>query len=248
MVINRKTISGMMILVLALVAWYAGGEGIAETSSSGGVPETVKLGSLAKSYEPVGFSHEKHSSFADDCASCHHNSPAGETPACGACHPASAGSTKSDAPELKEAYHKQCIDCHNEFGVGPTGCMECHTKKTVVKTTSAPGGKQPKLTVQDGPETCTINSLEKIYQPVEFPHNLHAEMSGDCTECHHHSPAGETPACGGCHGEPFNPKNLNMPGLKGAYHLQCLGCHREMGVGSTGCSGECHIKKTDESG
>jgi hypothetical protein len=248
MVIDRKTLSAIMILALILVVWYAGGEGIAETSSSGGIPETVKLGSLAKSYEPVGFSHEKHSSFADDCASCHHNSPAGETPACGECHAATAASAKSGVPELKEAYHGQCISCHKDIGVGPSGCMECHTKKVVVTPTSASGGKKTRITAKDGPETCTINSLEKNYQPVEFPHNLHAEMSSGCADCHHHSPEGETPSCGGCHGEPFNPKNLNMPGLKGAYHLQCLGCHREMGVGTTGCSGECHTKKSGESG
>ena len=38
----------------------------------------------------------------------------------------------------------------------------------------------------------------------------------------------ETPAgCADCHDRPFNPKQLNTPGLKGAYHRLCMDCHQE---------------------
>ena len=67
-------------------------------------------------------------------------------------------------------------------------------------------------------------------------------MTEDCADCHHHSQADQTPSCRECHDTPFNPVNLNLPGLKGAYHLQCLGCHREMESGTVGCY-ECHAKK-----
>ena len=35
------------------------------------------------------------------------------------------------------------------------------------------------------------------------------------------------PPCDQCHGGEANPANLRQPGLKGAYHRQCISCHRE---------------------
>jgi hypothetical protein len=37
----------------------------------------------------------------------------------------------------------------------------------------------------------------------------------------------EPAKCSLCHGEPFDPKNLHTPGLKGAYHRLCMDCHQE---------------------
>jgi len=94
---------------------------------------------------------------------------------------------------------------------------------------------------EDPPETAMIGSLAKIYEPVNFSHGMHTLVADDCATCHHHSEPDQTPACKECHGAPFDPKNLNMPGLKGAYHLQCMGCHKDIG-GPRGCT-ECHAKK-----
>lgn len=242
--ISKTAIHGIWALALGLmVASYAGHQGNAETSSPGQAPETLKLGHLAKVYQPLTFSHETHSMMAEDCATCHHHTPTGATPACGKCHSASMTSKTSGAPPLKDAYHGQCIGCHKDIGAGPTGCTQCHTKAEMSAPPSAPVKEQVKPTAEDGPETLTLKSLEKRYQPVVFSHGPHTDMAENCAACHHHSPAGETPACSECHGEPFNPQNLNMPGLKGAYHLQCMGCHREIGAGPVGCT-ECHEKKT----
>ena len=89
----------------------------------------------------------------------------------------------------------------------------------------------------------------------------------DCSDCHHHTtgsgPAspncarchdgveeGESVSCSDCHAaEPFGRENLeemenpeifhiDKPGLKGAYHLNCVGCHQELD-GPTGCQ-DCH--------
>ncbi len=127
--------------------------------------------------------------------------------------------------------------------MGPTGCMECHTKRTSqtppVKTASEKvGGKKTSKHVI---EIYTLSSLEKLYQPVIFSHAMHADITDNCATCHHYSEAGQTLSCGECHGAPFDPKNLNRPGLKGAYHLQCMDCHKEIG-GPVGCT-ECHAKK-----
>src|SRR5690606_36334872 len=75
-------------------------------------------------------------------------------------------------------------------------------------------------------------------------HKLHApmgEMGEGCTICHHRNPEGPILKCSECHGGPSNPVNLKQPGLKGAYHRQCLGCHREW-THETDCA-VCHAKR-----
>jgi len=239
-VIRKATI----YFVLALAASLVIGSYAADEKTG---PETVKLKSLAAVYEPVTFSHDMHSLVAEDCAVCHHRSPAGQTPACSKCHRASLDSKKSGLPGLKDAYHGQCMGCHKEMNMGPAGCTECHAKRTtkIPVSSKAPTNEPVKQAVRTAPEMLTLSSLENRHDPVTFSHLMHTEMTEDCATCHHHSPTGETPSCGECHGAPFDPKNLNMPGLKGAYHLQCLGCHREMDTGPVGCT-ECHAKKASQ--
>ena len=40
--------------------------------------------------------------------------------------------------------------------------------------------------------------------------------------------------------------NWNKPGLMGAYHLQCMGCHKEMGMEKPVSCTDCHKEKTHE--
>ena len=75
---------------------------------------------------------------------------------------------------------------------------------------------------------------------------FHRDPGTLCQGCHHNSPVSrKPPKCGNCHGEPFYPRKLSMPGLKAAYHQQCMGCHREMGLekpAATACAA-CHQEK-----
>ncbi len=118
----------------------------------------------------------------------------------------------------------------------------------------------------DAPETVEINSLAKLYSGVNFNHAMHTEIA-TCVECHHHTTGGEVsdPNCIRCHansGEAStvtckdchsadrfskddlktldNPQlyHIDKPGLKSAYHLNCVGCHQKTG-GPTGCQ-DCH--------
>ncbi len=116
----------------------------------------------------------------------------------------------------------------------------------------------------DIPKEVVIKELVNLYEPVVLQHRdilryLEKKIKGNklaeyfhpvdttlCQGCHHNSPPmGKPPRCGSCHGKPFNEKNLFMPGLKGAYHRQCMGCHNEMGIekpANVECIG-CHIEK-----
>ena len=115
------------------------------------IPEIVEIGVLANEYEPSKFPHRKivqkimegmkddamaayfHSSPYAMCSGCHHNSPASANPPkCVSCHGKVAGAKDGAKPELKTAYHQQCIGCHSEMGIqkpAATACTECHAAK-----------------------------------------------------------------------------------------------------------------------
>jgi hypothetical protein len=99
----------------------------------------------------------------------------------------------------------------------------------------------------DIPEKVVIKTLVDQYEAAELPHRkivkalvkktkdkklatyFHRDKGTLCQGCHHGSPpAKKPPKCSRCHGRPFDDNNLLRPGLKGAYHIQCLGCHKEM--------------------
>ncbi|ABQ27805.1 hypothetical protein Gura_3652 [Geotalea uraniireducens Rf4] len=118
------------------------------------------------------------------------------------------------------------------------------------------------------PDSITLDSLVQLYDKVKFDHAKHINLIKDCAVCHHHTTgtlvedpncvrchknSSETKivACKGCHSaQTFSAETLrekrqgtklyhqDKPGLKGAYHLNCMGCHTKMG-GPTGCL-DCH--------
>lgn len=74
-----------------------------------------------------------------------------------------------------------------------------------------------------------------------------------CLKCHKNSGEADVVACQDCHvADPFDAEYLkkieadhtlhhdDKVGLKGAYHLRCMGCHEEMGA-PVGCQ-ECHAR------
>ncbi len=118
----------------------------------------------------------------------------------------------------------------------------------------------------DAPETVEINSLSKSYGGVHFDHAMHTGIAS-CEQCHHHTTGAEVTnsncirchaktgeedsvSCKDCHSsDRFSKKDLlkledpklyhiDKPGLKAAYHLNCVGCHQKAG-GPTGCQ-DCH--------
>jgi len=126
-----------------------------------------------------------------------------------------------------------------------------------------------------GPAEIKLDRLVNLFDAVTFDHASHVEIAGDCATCHHHttgdgaggercgrchaqSPKSADVACQSCHeADPFSAAQLereesdryqyhiDKPGLKAAYHWNCLGCHEESG-GPMGCE-DCHARnKTGE--
>lgn len=116
------------------------------------------------------------------------------------------------------------------------------------------------------PETVKIGSMVDQFTAVHFPHRkiVRALMAGVrennmaayfhkndltlCAGCHHNAPATLEPSgCAACHGEAFKSDQDGRPGLKGAYHGQCMGCHQAMGIeepAATDCT-KCHKEKSE---
>jgi hypothetical protein len=166
-----------------------------------------------------------------------------------------------------ETASKDCAGCHHSLGhpSGERACTVCHSGPpagSLSGDSPPPTFDELRLaalppTSDDFPETVVINGLIDSYQESKLPHarivgKLH-EIVGDstlagrfhgdtdtlCNGCHHHSPAGtRPPPCRACHGTEAEATN-DKPGLKVAYHRQCIGCHIEMGIPQQGCT-DCH--------
>jgi len=131
-------------------------------------------------------------------------------------------------------------------GLMLAGPAEAASGAPVLKPAAAPVpslADAPRVLKLDSP---VIRQYSDLYQPVRFMHGKHAGVLKDCTICHHRLPRdrqdrygrpvtlaqmrklGKKPvACSVCHGRPFDPKQLNTPGLKGAYHRLCMDCHSQ---------------------
>jgi len=135
-------------------------------------------------------------------------------------------------------------------------CQECHLcenprfEKPCLKL--FPDFKRDGITIHqsadEAPELFRIDVLSNIYEASIFTHKLHAEMadmSGGCVSCHHFNPPGKIVACKECHEPTVKRSDLSKPGLKGAYHRQCMACHQDWSH-ETDCV-ICHSLKSSKS-
>jgi hypothetical protein len=112
--------------------------------------EPIRL-MYSTSYGKILFDHQAHASkmgFALACADCHHHPENGDMYAvdCGKCHKAEpeegvvpeycldchdlAEVEDAQYPKRTDAFHQQCMGCHDQFGKGPRSgpenCSQCH--------------------------------------------------------------------------------------------------------------------------
>ncbi|MFC1520988.1 sulfate respiration complex hexadecaheme cytochrome HmcA [Elusimicrobiota bacterium] len=186
------------------------------------------------------------------CVGCH-NSEKVKTD-CAGCHKNMKQGGLSD---------KNCQTCHRgpmPKTVKSKGKMSAHYLKMLAKRNYS------KLSWNNTEieKTIKISQLSEKYEPAIFPHRkiidhlrkkikksnlaktFHENENAMCLGCHHNNPADAKPAkCSHCHGKPFDSRNLDisMPGLKGAYHLQCMGCHTNMGLEKHNDCTTCHKEK-----
>ncbi|MEF2146260.1 MAG: cytochrome c3 family protein [Desulfovibrionaceae bacterium] len=202
------------------------------------------------------------------CVGCHRQEQ--QKPQCAGCHAQmDTGSRPANAT---------CASCHKALPQGvslpESGEMAPEAKQAVAgMMLESARAERSGWSIDEIPEFVTIGSLSKEYQPSEFPHRkivqtlikgmkddqlAQAFHQGDkavCAGCHHNSPlSAKPPRCASCHDRPFDEATPGRPGLKAAYHSQCMSCHQAMGMDELEKGGKpmpakscvvCHDKKTD---
>jgi hypothetical protein len=149
-----------------------------------------------------------------------------------------------------------CAGCHVSLARGPAErtCAVCHREQTD-EITPVELAMLPEYS-DAYPARVKIDFLVDDYGPSTLPHGaivakldaavresnlattFHASTETLCSGCHHHSPAGERPPpCRSCHRREADALD-DKPGLKAAYHRQCIGCHEQMEL-KVGCE-DCH--------
>lgn len=192
------------------------------------------------------------------CIGCHNSAKV--DPSCAGCHslmPAAGASEQS------------CATCHTPLapkGDELAGMDKAQKNAAASALVSMRPTTMPHYDLADIPETVEIGALSDKYEPSKMPHRkivqtmldavagnkmaagFHTDPGTFCQGCHHNSPVSKTPPkCQSCHGKPFETAKGDRPGLKAAYHQQCMGCHTAMKLEkpkATACK-DCHAERTN---
>lgn len=164
-------------------------------------PDVMTMSQVSKEYGPVIFAHRLHAEMSEmsgGCYGCHHyNSTTMTIMGCRQCHPANRARTDLSMPDLKGAYHRQCMDCHRQWSKS-TDCTSCHLKRDANQTAAEAlekarlaGKSHPKLEL---PKRVVYETRSQRGTFVTFFHTDHAERFGlRCVDCH------QDESCVRCH-------------------------------------------------
>ncbi|MCX7874701.1 MAG: cytochrome c family protein [Melioribacteraceae bacterium] len=173
-------------------------------------------------YKPVTFTHRLHAEMSDmagGCKMCHHYNPPGKIIGCIDCHQIERNRIDISKPDLKGAYHQQCMNCHRQWS-GKVECESCHElnssqKSENQKTINSSKKMHPKIEV---PAIIKYETPKTKGNLVLFLHNEHIKtFSLDCQNCHSNE------SCNKCHYK-FNPKPEKLKSTL-EKHLKCSNCH-----------------------
>lgn len=184
-------------------------------------PETVtinKIKSKQDLYKPVVFSHRLHAEMSDmsgGCETCHHYNPVGKILKCESCHSVERKRENLDRPDLKGAYHQQCMNCHKSWS-HEIECNSCHTLNKMKENITKDYSKKKHKKIE--------TPIKKIYTTsygkgkiVTFLHTEHNTLyKQDCTNCHNNS------SCVSCHDK--KPELTKISKTKDK-HEKCSSCH-----------------------
>jgi hypothetical protein len=221
-------------------------------------PDVVMLDEIVSVYEPVPFDHKTHAAMADmwqGCETCHHRTPtvattsatqpaglvshaktqanAANMPACRDCH--AIGTTTADMriPNLKGAYHRQCLNCHREWA-NENACSACHRERKNGGTLEPPpptvddivGRMHPPIPEPDQ-HVYQARFTPAVGSKVLFRHKEHTAQYGiKCSSCHHRD------NCANCHdgkATTIAVKPLRPGRTWKDSHDPCMGCHQQDG-------------------
>jgi hypothetical protein len=187
------------------------------------------------------------------CMGCHGEEQ--EKADCAGCHAFMAKSFNKE--------DESCLKCHMTSAIGKEETIDPEMEKNLTADLlKSRNGMAGVYDDNEIPERVVIKNLSKEYGAVDFPHRkivkalvnkikdntlagyFHSPEGTICKGCHHNSPLSKKPPqCGNCHAETEDANNPLQPGIKGAYHLQCIRCHTIMKITKVdGCT-KCHEEK-----
>jgi hypothetical protein len=195
-------------------------------------PGVLLMNRMTRQYGPVVFGHRVHAQMTEmsgGCYGCHHyNDTALNILACHSCHPTERKRDNITLPDLKGAYHRQCLDCHRQWAGSPD-CNSCHLEKTEGKTPAQilegySHGKKDHPPVV-APDKKVFATKEQEGTVVTFYHGDHSKRFGiECADCHRRE------GCVSCHDR--RPPELRARAATDtldfdARHARCSSCHAE---------------------
>jgi len=194
--------------------------------------ELIVIDQINDRYGPVYFSHKLHaqmSVMSGGCENCHHHNTSGPILLCNTCHKPERKREDVSLPDLKGAYHRQCMECHREWS-HDTGCNTCHTLKKNVKDVKN-GNIRKRYQGKDHPPVLEPTYL--MYKTntnkgrlVTFYHDDHTMKFGlKCAGCH------KQENCTRCHDvsniSKVKSKTVNTKKSFEEQHKNCISCHKE---------------------
>lgn len=201
-------------------------------------PEVVVIDAMSDYYTGVVFSHNIHaemSEMSEGCTGCHHYNTTGPVLKCQKCHQNNRARDDVSIPDLKAAYHRQCMTCHKQWS-NENGCnTQCHFTKSSQKQPSVDVIKSkihPKLTE---PTKIVWETDTKTNKIVTFFHDEHIQLFNlGCTSCHSQE------SCIKCHSKLLHPEIKSPVKIDKSieeHHKPCIKCH----LGNS-CE-KCHSEK-----
>jgi hypothetical protein len=162
---------------------------------------------------------------------------------------------------------RACAICHSGESSTPAGNETLTQADAGVPVSAFPGKTElaalPAFS-DDFPAEVVIKTLADEYQPSTMPHGnivlsldeavrkseLASHFHGDkdvlCSGCHHDGEIDARPRpCRACHADVADPLK-DKPGLRAAYHRQCIGCHQRIGITKALDCTDCHEKIAKE--
>ncbi|OGU58645.1 MAG: hypothetical protein A2V66_03815 [Ignavibacteria bacterium RBG_13_36_8] len=142
-------------------------------------------------YKPVIFTHKLHAEMSDmagGCTMCHHYNPPGSVLGCNSCHEQTRMREDISKPDLKGAFHQQCMNCHRAWSHS-VECESCHALTGKEKIEA----KHDKITkTSSRVHPAIIEPTKLVYETnsnqgklVTFFHNEHSRMFNlECSDCH----------------------------------------------------------------
>lgn len=189
-------------------------------------PEIVVIDEMSDYYTGVVFPHKIHSEMSEmsgGCNGCHHYNTAGPVMNCRKCHEGSRSREDITVPDLKAAYHRQCMTCHKEWS-NENGCNNiCHKRKdpsNKLSVDSFAGKTHPKLTL---PGKIVWETRSKINKTVTFFHDEHIQIFKlECKSCHTRE------SCVKCHSPKARGNSNELIKIEKSveeHHKPCSNCH-----------------------